>query len=180
VTASQHREPGAAGQADDGRLSEHVPVRFPAELIAAAKQRADAEGMTVSAWIRREVEREVSRRTVPGQAASAPAAAQAATDAKTPGQAAPAPDEIPDAYARYIRATFPPEVLASAPNEIAGRWKHMTGPAERKFWHSLDEVRAVAVRAIDIAEQLWEETPPDLRPEIDFAAMRQRAEGSTS
>jgi hypothetical protein len=46
-------------------LSEHVPIRFPAGLIAAAKQMAAAEGMTVSAWIRREVEREATRRERP-------------------------------------------------------------------------------------------------------------------
>lgn len=60
------------------------------------------------------------------------------TTARTPGQA----DEIPDAYARYIRAVFPPEVLVNAPNEIAGRWKHMTGPAEREFWRSLEPPEA--------------------------------------
>jgi hypothetical protein len=42
--------------------SEHVPVRFPADLIAGARQLAASEGMTVSAWIRHEVEREVGRR----------------------------------------------------------------------------------------------------------------------
>lgn len=59
----------------------------------------------------------------------------------TPGQA----DGIPDAYARYIRAVFPPEVLASTPNEITGRWRHMTGPAEREFWRSLDVPPELAV-----------------------------------
>ena len=43
-------------------LSEHVTVRFPDALIAAARQVASAEGMDVSAWIRREVEREAARR----------------------------------------------------------------------------------------------------------------------
>ena len=51
------------------------------------------------------------------------------------------PGEIPDAYARYIRAVFPPEVLRDAPNEITGRWRHLTGPAERKFWHEQDALR---------------------------------------
>jgi hypothetical protein len=61
--------------ADDGEsLSGHVAVRFPADLIAAAKQLAAAEGMTVSAWIRREVEREAARREqpAPGLAAARP------------------------------------------------------------------------------------------------------------
>lgn len=47
--------------------------------------------------------------------------------AQTPGQA----DDVPESYARYIRACFPPD-------ETAGRWKYMTGPREREFWRSLD------------------------------------------
>jgi hypothetical protein len=43
-------------------LSEHVSVRFPADLAAAARHLAAADGMDVSAWIRREVEREAGRR----------------------------------------------------------------------------------------------------------------------
>jgi len=43
-------------------LSEHVAIRFPADIIAAVKQLATAEGMAVSAWIRREVQREADRR----------------------------------------------------------------------------------------------------------------------
>lgn len=45
-----------------GPLSEHVSVRFPAALMAAAKQAAASEGVDVSAWIRREVDREIDRR----------------------------------------------------------------------------------------------------------------------
>jgi len=37
-------------------------VRFPAETIEQVKRLADADGMTVSAWIRRAVERAVSQR----------------------------------------------------------------------------------------------------------------------
>jgi predicted DNA-binding protein len=40
-------------------LTQHVPVRFPAETIEEVKRLADADGMTVSAWIRRAVERGV-------------------------------------------------------------------------------------------------------------------------
>lgn len=43
-------------------LSEHVSVRFPVSLHEAARQSAAGEGMDVSAWIRREVEREIGRR----------------------------------------------------------------------------------------------------------------------
>lgn len=41
-------------------LTGHVPVRFDDNTIAAVKERAEAEGMTVSAWIRRLVARELS------------------------------------------------------------------------------------------------------------------------
>lgn len=44
------------------RLDGHVAIRFPEDLAAAARQRAAADGMDVSAWIRREVEREIGRR----------------------------------------------------------------------------------------------------------------------
>jgi hypothetical protein len=42
-------------------LTEHVPVRFPAETIAEVRRLAEADGMTVSAWIRRAVDRTVRR-----------------------------------------------------------------------------------------------------------------------
>ena len=35
-----------------GRLDGHVPVRFPENLAAGARQCAAREGMSVSAWIR--------------------------------------------------------------------------------------------------------------------------------
>ena len=62
VEADREHWRGVADGAPDETLAEHMPVRFPARTAAAAKQLAAAEGMTVSAWIRREVEREVGRR----------------------------------------------------------------------------------------------------------------------
>lgn len=50
---------------DEPELTGHVSIRFPPDMIAAAKRLAAAEGMTVSAWIRREVEREAARREQP-------------------------------------------------------------------------------------------------------------------
>jgi hypothetical protein len=44
------------------RLDGHVPVRFPEALAAGARQCAAREGMSVSAWIRRMVSREIARR----------------------------------------------------------------------------------------------------------------------
>lgn len=61
--ASAAQERPAPG--DDASLSEHVTVRFPADMSTAVKHLAAAEGMTASAWIRREVEREAERRERP-------------------------------------------------------------------------------------------------------------------
>lgn len=38
-----------------------VPVRFPAELLEEVKRAAEADDRSVSAWIRRAVEHELSR-----------------------------------------------------------------------------------------------------------------------
>ena len=45
-----------------GELTENVAVRFPQSIAKATQALAESEGMTVSAWIRREIEREVGRR----------------------------------------------------------------------------------------------------------------------
>lgn len=53
------REPtaGPPRRRPDRPATQHVPVRFPTETIEQVKRIADADGMTVSAWIRRAVER---------------------------------------------------------------------------------------------------------------------------
>jgi hypothetical protein len=43
-------------------LTEHVTVRFPDNLAAAAGHFADLDGMSMSAWIRRIVDRELAAR----------------------------------------------------------------------------------------------------------------------
>ena len=43
-------------------LESYLSVRFPADLAAAARQAAAGDGLEVSAWIRREVGREIDRR----------------------------------------------------------------------------------------------------------------------
>jgi hypothetical protein len=45
-------------------LTEHVPVRFNRDTIAAIRVLSDADGMTVSAWVRRLVDREIKSRNV--------------------------------------------------------------------------------------------------------------------
>ncbi len=43
------------------RLSTPIPVRFPADLLEEVKKRAEADDRSVSAWIRRAVEHEITR-----------------------------------------------------------------------------------------------------------------------
>jgi hypothetical protein len=40
-------------------LTQHVPVRFSAQTIEQVRRVAGADGMTISAWIRRAVDREL-------------------------------------------------------------------------------------------------------------------------
>jgi predicted transcriptional regulator len=42
-------------------MSAPVPVRFPADLLEEVKRAAEADDRSVSAWIRRAVEHELSR-----------------------------------------------------------------------------------------------------------------------
>ncbi len=44
-------------------LSEPVPVRFPPETLAKIRDAADAEGRSVSSWIRRAVDHELEHDT---------------------------------------------------------------------------------------------------------------------
>jgi hypothetical protein len=43
-------------------LGDPVPVRFPESLASAARQLAEQDGMTMSAWVRRIVDRELAAR----------------------------------------------------------------------------------------------------------------------
>lgn len=45
------------------KLTGHIPVRFPEELVAQVRAFADADGVTVSTWIRNLASREVERRS---------------------------------------------------------------------------------------------------------------------
>ena len=57
--AKREPAPGPPRRRPEWRLTQHVPVRFAAETVEQVKRLADADGMTVSAWIRRAVERAV-------------------------------------------------------------------------------------------------------------------------
>jgi hypothetical protein len=61
-----HQVPGGPGHSRQGpRLSATTPVRFPQEMIAAVRRLAVEDGVTVSAWIRRVVGKEIQRRQPP-------------------------------------------------------------------------------------------------------------------
>jgi predicted DNA-binding protein len=55
--AKREPAPGTPRRGSERPLTQHVPVRFPAETIEQVRRLAEADGMTVSAWIRRAVER---------------------------------------------------------------------------------------------------------------------------
>jgi hypothetical protein len=58
----ENQEPqGAPRRRRPSRLTEVVPVRFPTDLLDEIRRRADADDRSLSAWIRRAVERELRR-----------------------------------------------------------------------------------------------------------------------
>lgn len=58
----QNQEPqGPPRRRSTKRLTTPVPVRFPPELLDEVKKRAEADDRSVSAWIRRAVEHEITR-----------------------------------------------------------------------------------------------------------------------
>jgi len=65
---------------DDRALTQHVPVRFPASTIATVRELAQGDRMSVSAWIRNTVEREVAKRTGPDLPAETQTDAHAAVE----------------------------------------------------------------------------------------------------
>ena len=56
----ENQEPqGPPRRREASRLSAMVPVRFPPELLAAVRRRANADDRSLSSWIRRAVEHEL-------------------------------------------------------------------------------------------------------------------------
>ncbi len=60
--ANREPAPGPPRRRRARPLTQHVPVRFPAETIEQVRTLAETDGMTVSAWIRRAVERTLRER----------------------------------------------------------------------------------------------------------------------
>lgn len=57
----ENQEPQGPARRRAPRLTEMVPVRFPAETLEEVRRRADADDRSVSGWIRRAVEHELER-----------------------------------------------------------------------------------------------------------------------
>ena len=57
----ENQEPQGPPRRRSKRLTTPVPVRFPPELLDEVKKRAAADDRSVSAWIRRAVEHEITR-----------------------------------------------------------------------------------------------------------------------
>ncbi len=56
----ENQTPQGRGRRRGRGLTEMVPVRFPPDTLAAVRQRADDEDRSVSNWIRRAVEHQLS------------------------------------------------------------------------------------------------------------------------
>jgi hypothetical protein len=56
----ENQTPQGPARRRRARLTEMVPVRFPAETLDEIRRRAEADDRSVSNWIRRAVERELS------------------------------------------------------------------------------------------------------------------------
>jgi len=61
-TRAENQEPQGPARRRS-QLTEVVPVRFAPETLEAVRGRADADDRSVSAWIRRAVEHELSQQT---------------------------------------------------------------------------------------------------------------------
>ena len=57
----ENQEPQGPPRRRTKRLTAPIPVRFPPELLHEIKKRAEADDRSVSAWIRRAVEHEITR-----------------------------------------------------------------------------------------------------------------------
>jgi predicted HicB family RNase H-like nuclease len=62
-TEPNNHTPQGQARRRTSKLSEPVPVRFPPETLAKIRDAADADDRSVSAWIRRAVDRELEQPT---------------------------------------------------------------------------------------------------------------------
>lgn len=59
-TDPANQQPQGPPRRRQPRLSEMVPVRFPPELLEEIRRRAEADDRSLSSWIRRAAEHELS------------------------------------------------------------------------------------------------------------------------
>jgi hypothetical protein len=57
----EYQRPQGPGRKRASKLTDIVPVRFPAEVLSEVRRRAEADDRSVSSWIRRAVEHELKR-----------------------------------------------------------------------------------------------------------------------
>ena len=57
----ENQTPQGPARRRDSKLTEVVPVRFPPEVLDQIRDAADADDRSVSAWIRRAVDRELEQ-----------------------------------------------------------------------------------------------------------------------
>lgn len=56
----ENQEPKGAPIRRRGRMADPVPVRLPSELLERVRKAAESDDRSISAWIRRAVEHELS------------------------------------------------------------------------------------------------------------------------
>ena len=78
----EHREPapGSARRRRERTLTQHVPVRFPTATVDAVRELAEADGLSVSAWIRRTVDRALADQSAPGPHLASPSDMQSVVE----------------------------------------------------------------------------------------------------
>ena len=57
----EHQRPQGPGRKRANKFTDIVAVRFPGDVLAEIRRRADADDRSVSSWIRRAVENELEK-----------------------------------------------------------------------------------------------------------------------
>jgi hypothetical protein len=57
----EYQRPQGPGRKRASKLTDIVPVRFPAEVLDEVRRRAQADDRSVSSWIRRAVDNELTK-----------------------------------------------------------------------------------------------------------------------
>jgi hypothetical protein len=156
-------------------LTQHVPVRFPAELIEDLKAVAEEEGMTVSAWIRRAVERQLRGQSALGGRGGQPeptAAALSQLRADLESLAVAIEAERPEATGERRQAVHR-RALVSAHDQLRGAPKSLErespSRASLEGWiiEALEQSGGTA-SLVDVTRRIWDEHQSDLEQAGDL------------